>query len=307
MSTLQRSKPLARPTFINRLNSGLLLAVGIFYLLRSSITFEYWTITGPENMRAITAILFAALFITLSFYVRRGKTISQILAAVSMVIGPILFQVLITITLNAPVTFEGWSTVAPGFSILETLKSLENLRFINVYYFFALFVLPVLQILLPLSLVASIFISAPKDSANQQVQASSVFAGQNGFVGSQTNEPKWIIGLPGYSETAIGFFDLRKFVADGLIKADSPVKDVSSGQIFQAKTVSGLFSRRDYTTALLLSVFLGGIGVDRFYLGQTGLGIVKLLTAGGCGVWSLIDIILIAMRKVTDNEGLPLS
>jgi TM2 domain-containing membrane protein YozV len=283
-----------------------LFAVGIYFALRHSITFEYWTITSPETLRAITAILFAALFIILSFYVRRGKTIAQILAAVSMVIGPILFQVLIIITLNAPVTFEGWSWAAPGFSILETLKSLENLRYMNVYYFFSLFVMPALQILLPLSLVASIFISAPKDSAHQHVEGPSPFTGQNGFVGSQTNEAKWIIGLPGYSETAIGFFELRKFVADGLIKADSPVKDVSSGQMLQAKMVSGLFSKRDYITALLLSVFLGGIGVDRFYLGQTGLGIVKLLTAGGCGVWSLIDIILIAMRKVTDNEGLPL-
>jgi TM2 domain-containing membrane protein YozV len=51
---------------------------------------------------------------------------------------------------------------------------------------------------------------------------------------------------------------------------------------------------------------LGTLGVDRFYLGQIGLGIGKLLTFGGCGIWQLIDIILIAMRKVTDNEGMPL-
>lgn len=44
------------------------------------------------------------------------------------------------------------------------------------------------------------------------------------------------------------------------------------------------------TTLLLLSIFLGGLGVDRFMLGQTGAGIGKLLTAGGCGIWWLIDL-----------------
>ncbi|MSZ95115.1 MAG: NINE protein [Actinobacteria bacterium] len=94
--------------------------------------------------------------------------------------------------------------------------------------------------------------------------------------------------------------------AAGNINGTTPLKDPISGNIYVAKLVPGLFSRRDYVTALLLSIFLGTLGVDRFYLGQTGLGIGKLLTAGGCGVWALIDIILIAMRKVTDNEGLPL-
>lgn len=42
-------------------------------------------------------------------------------------------------------------------------------------------------------------------------------------------------------------------------------------------------------TALLLSIFCGTLGVDRFYLGDTGLGIGKLLTAGGCGIWAIID------------------
>lgn len=42
-------------------------------------------------------------------------------------------------------------------------------------------------------------------------------------------------------------------------------------------------------TALLLSIFCGSLGVDRFYIGDTGLGIGKLLTAGGCGIWAIID------------------
>lgn len=37
---------------------------------------------------------------------------------------------------------------------------------------------------------------------------------------------------------------------------------------------------------------LGGIGIDRFLRGQVGLGILKLITAGGCGVWALVDLII---------------
>ena len=59
-------------------------------------------------------------------------------------------------------------------------------------------------------------------------------------------------------------------------------------------------------TALLLSIFLGSIGVDRFYLGYIGLGIVKLITCGGFGIWSLIDIILIAVDKLPTKDGQPL-
>lgn len=60
---------------------------------------------------------------------------------------------------------------------------------------------------------------------------------------------------------------------------------------------------KSFATALLLSFFLGGLGVDRFYLGYTGLGIAKLLTCGGLGIWGLIDFIMIAMRKVPAADG----
>ncbi len=61
--------------------------------------------------------------------------------------------------------------------------------------------------------------------------------------------------------------------------------------------------RRDWLVALLLSIFVGSLGVDRFYLGKVGTGILKLVTLGGFGVWWLIDVILIATDAMTDVDG----
>ena len=57
------------------------------------------------------------------------------------------------------------------------------------------------------------------------------------------------------------------------------------------------------TTALILSVLVGGLGVDRFYLGYTGMGVLKLLTAGGLGILYILDIINIATGKLTPADG----
>lgn len=46
---------------------------------------------------------------------------------------------------------------------------------------------------------------------------------------------------------------------------------------------------KDPTTLLLVSLFLGTLGIDRFMLGETGMGILKLLTAGLCGILTIID------------------
>ena len=68
----------------------------------------------------------------------------------------------------------------------------------------------------------------------------------------------------------------------------------------------GRGGEKDWMVALILSILLGTFGVDRFYLGYVGLGIVKLVTFGGCGIWWLVDVILIAMNKLPDAQGNPL-
>lgn len=62
-------------------------------------------------------------------------------------------------------------------------------------------------------------------------------------------------------------------------------------------------SKYDWLVVFLLCLFLGGLGIHRFYVGKTGSGVAQLLTVGGCGVWALIDLIMIVMGKFTDSDG----
>ena len=74
----------------------------------------------------------------------------------------------------------------------------------------------------------------------------------------------------------------------------------------QQPKAQGAPEQKEFLVALLLSIFLGQLGVDRFYLGYIGTGILKLITFGGCGIWWLVDVILIATKNMKDANGLPL-
>lgn len=58
---------------------------------------------------------------------------------------------------------------------------------------------------------------------------------------------------------------------------------------------------KDPTISVVLSVLTGGLGVDRFYIGDIGLGVAKLLTAGGLGIWWLIDMFTISNKTKKNN------
>ena len=62
-------------------------------------------------------------------------------------------------------------------------------------------------------------------------------------------------------------------------------------------------SEKNWLTTLLLCLFLGSVGGHRFYAGKIGTAILMILTCGGCGIWTLIDLIMILTCKFTDKDG----
>lgn len=97
--------------------------------------------------------------------------------------------------------------------------------------------------------------------------------------------------------------ELQAMGRAGQLKAHTQLHRTTDGDLFAARDIPWVFSDKSWTVAVLLAVFLGVFGVDRLYLGHVWLGLAKIFTVGGFGLWALVDVVLIGLRMVRDSEG----
>ena len=126
--------------------------------------------------------------------------------------------------------------------------------------------------------------------------------GQPGGYGGGT----FFISQMGQEQGPLQITQLAQMATAGQLKPDTMVRADGAAHWFPAKEVPGLYSDKELVTTAIISWLVGVFGVDRFYLGYTGRGVAKLLTFGGCGIWAIVDLVLILMRKVPDAQGRPL-
>ena len=89
----------------------------------------------------------------------------------------------------------------------------------------------------------------------------------------------------------------KKFKTMDLMAIKEQLDKMSDKELFMLNSMDF----KDPTISLLLSVIVGGFGIDRFYIGDTGLGVLKLLTGGGLGVWWIVDMFVITGKTKKNN------
>jgi hypothetical protein len=305
--------------------SPLLIAIGIVAVLRGFTTI-YWAVQyvfvdfPTYEIEADGFIyfsfftFFAAGILSLGaafFALRRAAAFAGFALLASVLIGDALFRIIQLVQSQ----IDGWTYnfELPGVWALgwENPDFLAVVAAVSDFSFYPALILGILAVVTQqrsgdnLGKVPAPSPSAAFNSSESSVAGSTPIATQT--KGTKMAEIKqWEVMIPGAADAKVDTASLAMWAQAGTVKADTMVKEIATGAVFPARQIPGVFSDKSYITALLISLFLGALGIDRFYTGHTGLGIGKLLTLGGCGIWSLIDFILFAMRKVNDSNGRPL-
>lgn len=89
----------------------------------------------------------------------------------------------------------------------------------------------------------------------------------------------------------------KYFPAEKVMYLKEKLKDIDDDKFALLSTVE----LKDPTVNLIISIFLGGLGVDRFMLGDTGMGILKLLTGGVCGIMTIVDWFTVTKKTKEKN------
>ena len=108
-----------------------------------------------------------------------------------------------------------------------------------------------------------------------------------------------------YTNTPASQLDMLRDVSFYLEKIYTPSPTPKSTPAPSSAPVvdSSQISNKSWFTALMLCIFLGSLGVHRFYVGKIGTGTVQLFTLGGLGIWTIVDIVTISTRRFKDCFG----
>ena len=85
--------------------------------------------------------------------------------------------------------------------------------------------------------------------------------------------------------------------------SDAPEQPIAAAPVASESSKSD----KQKLVAALLCFLLGSIGIHRFYLGYTTIGIIQILTVGGCGIWAIVDLVMILTGGLKDSDGRELS
>ena len=111
------------------------------------------------------------------------------------------------------------------------------------------------------------------------------------------NSTQEIEGCTAFGNATIKCWPLPKIECAGIV-------DKELNQTYFEKSVSCRYTNGyKYDVAVLLSLFLGWLGIDRFYLGYPAIGLLKLCTFGICGIGALVDFMLISLQIVIPSDG----